>query len=655
MADILFKCSGCSAPLAADADCIGQVIECPGCSQKVLVPDAGVAFRCGKCQAGLGAPAGMVGSSCDCPTCGTRLTIPQPSGKPIPFKAKPLAPVAAPPQPPRGRRCPYCGGGIAPAAIICVNCGTNLVTGQKYGQSRLSSSGGPLGGRRNSRSDGAGSEWGMGGVKFVASILVTMILLRMLWSFVRGLPSIYGEGSEGGNAKAQSGRSQAPVSGRVEQQAEADQRRRVEQMRVEQQRAEQRRIEQVRDEQQRATQAQDAANRAAEAKRLDDAAAQERAITRAAYEARRRLEKAKNAMDELVKKCSQLTDDLAKEYVQFVCNDSPYGGYRIIRVEPDGISVRWPSGVAKIAFTELPAEYQKKYAYSPEVIAEYQDALCCAEVTRAQSAADQPNNSEEQDPQSNALLKQGLASQQRGDSVQAVVYFRLAADRGSAWGQNNLGCSYMQGDGVQKDAEMGARWIRKAADQGLRDAQGAMGSCYTQGWGVEKDAVEGARWYRKAAEQGDAVSQRQLSLMYAVGIGVPKSNEEAVRWAREAASRGDQQAREWIAKWDAAQGQRPVQVGVGGSSSSSGGQTPSMGHKNPWGKAGGRVVGTYASYAAADRAKQGMRGLVNGTLEAMEEQVANAGNASMTVQRPPEYSIELDSERGVWLLIEQRF
>jgi TPR repeat protein len=259
------------------------------------------------------------------------------------------------------------------------------------------------------------------------------------------------------------------------------------------------------------------------------------------------------------------------------------------------------------------------------------------------ASADTASN-EEQDPQSRALLEQGLARRQNGESAQAARYFRLAADRGSAWGRNNLGCCYMEGEGVPRDAAEGARWLAKAASQGLREAQAALGSCYTLGLGVERNARVGAQWYTKAAEQGDAVAQRQLSLMYAVGMGVQKSNTEAVRWAREAASKGDPQAGEWIAKWDARRApSAPTPPAT------------SMGHRNPWGQAGERVVGAYASLGEALRAKQGMTGLVNANLDALDEQVINEGSASMTVQRPPEYRVEADHEKGVWLLIEQKF
>jgi hypothetical protein len=90
-----------------------------------------------------------------------------------------------------------------------------------------------------------------------------------------------------------------------------------------------------------------------------------------------------------------------------------------------------------------------------------------------------------------------------------------------------------------------------------------------------------------------------------------------------------------------------------------------FGHVNPWGKAGERVVGTYSARAEADRNlaslkqafrdKKGMEGIVNAQMGAMEEQVINAGDAMMSVQRPPEYRIDYDTTRNVWLLIEQRF
>src|SRR6185503_16408962 len=49
------------------------------------------------------------------------------------------APVAA------GPRCPACGEGVDPAAVICINCGTNLKTGKRLATATVAAT--PAGGR----------------------------------------------------------------------------------------------------------------------------------------------------------------------------------------------------------------------------------------------------------------------------------------------------------------------------------------------------------------------------------------------------------------------------------------------------------------------------------------------------------------------------
>ena len=136
MADLLFKCSGCATSLAVEDASVGQAIECPGCKQRVLVPQPGCVFRCSKCQGQLLAPAGMSGQLLNCPNCDSGITVPPPSKKRIVIQTATPLTAPSPVPPPAGRKCPYCGGGVAPAAIVCVNCGINLRTGQKYGASQ---------------------------------------------------------------------------------------------------------------------------------------------------------------------------------------------------------------------------------------------------------------------------------------------------------------------------------------------------------------------------------------------------------------------------------------------------------------------------------------------------------------------------------------
>ena len=88
--------------------------------------------------------------------------------------------------------------------------------------------------------------------------------------------------------------------------------------------------------------------------------------------------------------------------------------------------------------------------------------------------------------------------------------------------QNNLGYCYANGEGVPKDQVEAVRWYRAAADRGFAKAQHNLGLRYATGKGGGKDDREAARWYRAAADQGLAEAQHNLAVAYANGAGVPK-------------------------------------------------------------------------------------------------------------------------------------
>jgi len=80
-------------------------------------------------------------------------------------------------------------------------------------------------------------------------------------------------------------------------------------------------------------------------------------------------------------------------------------------------------------------------------------------------------------------------------------------------------------------------WYRKAADQGEADAQYLLGATYEKGRGVAQDFAQAAAWYRKAAGQGDADAQFILGFMYEKGEGVPQDYAQAHMWYNLTASR----------------------------------------------------------------------------------------------------------------------
>ena len=124
------------------------------------------------------------------------------------------------------------------------------------------------------------------------------------------------------------------------------------------------------------------------------------------------------------------------------------------------------------------------------------------------------------------------------DLMKAVKYYRIAAERGDAWGQNNLGAMYRDGEGVTQDHAEAVKWFRKAAEQGNASGQLNLGWQYEKGYGVTQDDTEAVKWYRKAAEQGNATGQNNLGVMYRDGKGVTRDYAEAVKWFRKAAEQG---------------------------------------------------------------------------------------------------------------------
>ena len=67
------------------------------------------------------------------------------------------------------------------------------------------------------------------------------------------------------------------------------------------------------------------------------------------------------------------------------------------------------------------------------------------------------------------------------------------------------------GRGVAKDYVEAVKWYRKAAEQGHTEAQFNLGYCYANGQGVGKDKVEAYAWFSMAAKaDSDAAKSRDL-------------------------------------------------------------------------------------------------------------------------------------------------
>src|SRR5665213_3032957 len=99
------------------------------------------------------------------------------------------------------------------------------------------------------------------------------------------------------------------------------------------------------------------------------------------------------------------------------------------------------------------------------------------------------------------------------DYVQAVKWFRKAAEQNFAEAQHNLGFCYANGQGVAQDYAEAVKWFRKAAEQNNAQAQYDLGACYFNGHGVAKDYVEGYKWWLLAAGQGNEVANKDATAL----------------------------------------------------------------------------------------------------------------------------------------------
>ncbi|GAQ83796.1 SEL1 protein [Klebsormidium nitens] len=78
----------------------------------------------------------------------------------------------------------------------------------------------------------------------------------------------------------------------------------------------------------------------------------------------------------------------------------------------------------------------------------------------------------------------------------------------------NIGLCYYNGKGVAEDEEAGVRWFRKAAERGNADGQNHLGWCYLHGSGVETDLARAEKWLTKAAEQDHSDAQCSLGSLF---------------------------------------------------------------------------------------------------------------------------------------------
>jgi len=124
------------------------------------------------------------------------------------------------------------------------------------------------------------------------------------------------------------------------------------------------------------------------------------------------------------------------------------------------------------------------------------------------------------------------------DEADAMRWFQMANSPDSDGPSTDW--SLIEGYGVQQDQKQAAYWYELAAQKGHAEAQFNLGRLYAAGkGGIPHDEEQALRWVRAAASQGYPPAEARLGVRYATGLGIALDTKRAYFWLTLAYLRGE--------------------------------------------------------------------------------------------------------------------
>ena len=119
----------------------------------------------------------------------------------------------------------------------------------------------------------------------------------------------------------------------------------------------------------------------------------------------------------------------------------------------------------------------------------------------------------------------------KGDTKNAVLLFKKAAEMGQPESQFNLGVFYQQGVEVEKSDSIANYWLMQSAEQGSVNAQFKIAYSFAVGRGCQKDMKKAFYWSVKCAEQNDPECMWNVLSCFGDGVGTNQNTDSMVSWA----------------------------------------------------------------------------------------------------------------------------
>ncbi len=134
------------------------------------------------------------------------------------------------------------------------------------------------------------------------------------------------------------------------------------------------------------------------------------------------------------------------------------------------------------------------------------------------------------------------------DYARAFTSYQLAAKKGNAVGQYDLGLMYENGKGIAVNYEDARKLYTDAAKEGNSKAMTQLADLYFTGLGGDRNESESLAWYTKAASSGEASAMYQLGLFSETGVATRLDFTQAVNYYQQAAARGNEKAKLALAR-----------------------------------------------------------------------------------------------------------
>lgn len=109
------------------------------------------------------------------------------------------------------------------------------------------------------------------------------------------------------------------------------------------------------------------------------------------------------------------------------------------------------------------------------------------------------------------------------DESAAFFWYCQACSHGLAEAKFNAGTMLINGEGIEKNVELGIRLIQEAAEHGENNACVFISLCHARGaYGKTADKNASEAWHLKSLEQADAVFSTPFDIQSELGICLAK-------------------------------------------------------------------------------------------------------------------------------------